>query len=411
MADFCPLYRECVSMELSQPRRFDSSPWSSQKPGQNRILRPAVQPRSWLEPLEQRLLYTQTPAVPMITEFLANNNNGLLDNHNHNSDWIEIYNPQVASFDLSGYYLTDNETNPTRWQFPQGTVMTGGSYMLVFASGDNETALGQPLHTNFDIGAGGGYLGLIQPDGVTPVSDYQYPAQISDVSYGIASNSTLTSFVTDTGALVKTFVPQDGTLGGAWKGLFFDDSNWNQGTTGVGYEADPPPQPFAGFTVRQVDTQGGTDGSLDNITEAMNLLNGTANPAAYTVVFNGSKEYSTVNFGGGQAFIGDNILPDGETNQDAPGRTNYALRVTAQVTIPIGQWSIDIGSDEGFRLRIPGIKFNLSSKTGQEFTSITLPQSQTDIAETLVYGAARGFGHTSGSFTVVDQPLTTTIQL
>ena len=62
-------------MELSQPRRFISSPWSSHKTGRNRILKSAIAPQDWLEPLEQRLLYTQTPNVPMITEFLANNAN------------------------------------------------------------------------------------------------------------------------------------------------------------------------------------------------------------------------------------------------------------------------------------------------------------------------------------------------
>ncbi|HEV8290642.1 MAG TPA: lamin tail domain-containing protein, partial [Tepidisphaeraceae bacterium] len=297
----------------------------------------------------------------MITEFLASNNNGLIDNHGHNSDWIEIYNPQVSNFDLSGYYLTDNAAALAGWQFPQGTIMTGGSYMIVFASGDNQAVVGQPFHTDFDLSAAGGYLGLIAPDGATVVSDYDYPPQLTDTSYGIATNSNSTSFITDAGALVKTFVPTE-DIGGGWKGLFFDDSSWSQGTTGVGYETDPPPPPFAGFTVRQVDVQGGSDGSLDNITEAMNLLNGNANPSAYTVVFNGSKEYPTVNFGGGQAFTGDNILPNGETLQDAAGRTNYALRVTAQVIIPVGQWSIDVGSDEGFRLRIPGIKFIPSSK-------------------------------------------------
>jgi hypothetical protein len=87
------------------------------------------------------------------------------------------------------------------------------------------------------------------------------------------------------------------------------------------------------------------------------------------------------------------------------------MRMTANVVIPVGQWTIDVGSDEGFRLRIPGIRFIPSTKTGQEFTSITLPQSQTDINETLVFGGARTFGHTTGSFVVVGQPLVTTIQL
>src|SRR6266705_2990767 len=163
---------------------------------------PAAAPRSWLEPLEQRLLFTQTLDMPMITEFLAANNNGLVDNHGHTSDWIEIYTPQVSNFDLSSYSLTDDPNDLTKWQFPTGTVMTGGSYMIVFASGDNEAVLGQPFHTNFQLSSGGGYLGLVADDGLTVLSDYNYPEQVSDTSYGIATNSTSTQFVTDSGALV-----------------------------------------------------------------------------------------------------------------------------------------------------------------------------------------------------------------
>src|SRR2546421_737313 len=43
-----------------------------------------------LERLEERMLLT---ATPIITEFLADNTSGLVDNHGHTSDWIEIYNP------------------------------------------------------------------------------------------------------------------------------------------------------------------------------------------------------------------------------------------------------------------------------------------------------------------------------
>ena len=116
-------------MELSQPRRFMSSPWSSPhivggernsisnrsaKARRQRQLaiNPAVAPASWLEPLEERLLFsTQTPNTPMITEFLATNNNGLVDNHGHTSDWIEIYNPNSTTLDLGGYALTDDPNN------------------------------------------------------------------------------------------------------------------------------------------------------------------------------------------------------------------------------------------------------------------------------------------------------------
>ena len=41
-----------------------------------------------------------------------------------------------------------------------------------------------------------GYLGLIAPDGTTVLSEYDpYPAQVSNVSYGISVNETTTPLV------------------------------------------------------------------------------------------------------------------------------------------------------------------------------------------------------------------------
>ncbi len=80
-----------------------------------------------LERLEERMLLT---ATPIITEFLADNTNGLVDNHGHTSDWIEIYNPNSTTLDLSGYSLTDDPNNLTKWQFPTGQTLGGNGYLV-----------------------------------------------------------------------------------------------------------------------------------------------------------------------------------------------------------------------------------------------------------------------------------------
>src|SRR4051812_46728697 len=99
-------------MELSQHRWYFSGRSAQSRPKCRRrpelAVRGAAAPRSWLEPLEQRLLYTQTPTAPMITEFLTQNSGGLVDNHQNTPDWIEIHNPTLGNIDLSGYYLTDD---------------------------------------------------------------------------------------------------------------------------------------------------------------------------------------------------------------------------------------------------------------------------------------------------------------
>jgi hypothetical protein len=61
--------------------------------------------RFTLESLESRSLLT---GLPIITEFLADNNNSLLDGSDSANDWIEISNSGDSSIDLLGWHLTDD---------------------------------------------------------------------------------------------------------------------------------------------------------------------------------------------------------------------------------------------------------------------------------------------------------------
>jgi hypothetical protein len=122
----------------------------------------------------------------VITEFLASNDSAFADEDGDYSDWIEIYNTSGASVSLAGWYLTDDEGDLTKWQFPSVTL-PGGNYLIVFASDKNRTDPAGELHTSFKLSADGEYLGLIRPDGVTAASEFapSFPAQFTDVSYGV----------------------------------------------------------------------------------------------------------------------------------------------------------------------------------------------------------------------------------
>lgn len=50
-------------------------------------------------------------AEPVISEFLASNRTGILDEDGDHSDWIELRNPDPATASLKGWYLTDSATN------------------------------------------------------------------------------------------------------------------------------------------------------------------------------------------------------------------------------------------------------------------------------------------------------------
>lgn len=178
-------------------------------------------------------------AAPLITEFQANNNSTIADEDGDTSDWIEIFNPDGTTVDLSGYHLTDDATVPMKWTFPVGTTLAPSSFLVVFASDKDRTVAGSELHLNFKLSSGGEYLALIAPDGATVLSEYtpSFPVQFEDTSYGLQQlGNTSEETVIETGAVCTVLVPTDGTLGATWQAVGFNDGSWISGTTGVGYE-------------------------------------------------------------------------------------------------------------------------------------------------------------------------------
>lgn len=126
------------------------------------------------------------PQNPEISELLASNQDGLLDEDGDASDWIEIHNSGAVDVDLGGYFLTDDAGNLMRWMIPSPTILPAGDYLVVFASDKDRAVSGQELHTDFKLTTSGEYLGLVLPDGTTIQSEYApgFPAQEADISYG-----------------------------------------------------------------------------------------------------------------------------------------------------------------------------------------------------------------------------------
>jgi hypothetical protein len=107
------------------------------------------------------------PAFPLIwlNEVLPNNVTGLADNAGDREPWIEIYNSGSTTVDLSAYYLTDNYTNLTRWQFPAGTSIGANQFLMVWADGEpGESQPGVP-HTSFRLNATNGGVALVRLQG------------------------------------------------------------------------------------------------------------------------------------------------------------------------------------------------------------------------------------------------------
>src|SRR5215210_5703053 len=99
-------------------RRIDSA----------KILRRRRSTFEWCEP--RQLL----AADPILSEFMAENQDTLKDGNGQASDWIEIYNRGDAAIDLVGWHLTDDAALPGKWTFPS-KLLAAGDFLVVFASG------------------------------------------------------------------------------------------------------------------------------------------------------------------------------------------------------------------------------------------------------------------------------------
>jgi hypothetical protein len=124
----------------------------------------------------------QSPEI-RINEFLASNQTANMNpEFKEFADWIELYNTAHGAMDLSGYYVTDNLDEPLKWRIPDGTLIPGAGFLLLWADGRNTG-----LHTSFKLDKEGEQLGLYTPGGVL-VDTLSFGAQQDDMSYGRLGN-------------------------------------------------------------------------------------------------------------------------------------------------------------------------------------------------------------------------------
>lgn len=220
------------------------------------------------------------PAQVRITEFMAANSGFLLDEDGDSSDWIELFNSGSNTVNLANWCLTDSASNLNKWRFPV-TNLPPGQFLVVFASEKNRRVPGRPLHTNFKLDKEGEYLALVEPDGVTVVSEYApaFPVQMVNVSYGLGMQQSQTLALT-TNAVGRMRVPPDGSLGLTWTQPDFDDTGWSRATNGLGYELGTSELPPAAIRILNAGAIGywrlnDTSGAAANLGTLGYQANGT----------------------------------------------------------------------------------------------------------------------------------------
>ena len=183
----------------------------------------------------------------IINEFLAENTDGIEDAAGHEHDWMELKNTGASAVDVSGWYLTDDALDQTKFQLPSAgalTTLEPGEILLVYASGNNgEIGLvGSEIHTNFQLSLESGYLALYD-DSVTLQDEFNlYPQQYEDYSFGrgLDTQTTTTDTLISTGSAAKyrVFTGPNSSVDTYWRDIDYDDSSWSSTTTGVGWDND-----------------------------------------------------------------------------------------------------------------------------------------------------------------------------
>jgi hypothetical protein len=176
-------------------------------------------------------------STPFITEFMTQNKSFLLDDFGESSDWIELHNPGQGNVDIGGYYLTDDQDLPTKWQFPNGVIIPDSGYLIVFASGKNLTNYPSQLHTNFRLNKNGGYLALVAPDGITVLQVFNsYPALEENISFGLGR--ALEEFnLLNSNTVTMVFAPTNKASPYLWTGgESFDESNGKRVIQAIGFD-------------------------------------------------------------------------------------------------------------------------------------------------------------------------------
>ena len=121
----------------------------------------------------------------VINELMASNSKCCMDPQGEYDDWIEIYNMGTSAINVSGMYLTDNLSAPTKWRIHSnsrgGTTIPPGGYLVVWADDDTADA---GLHANFKLSADGEEIALFDIDGSTLIDIVAFGEQTTDISYG-----------------------------------------------------------------------------------------------------------------------------------------------------------------------------------------------------------------------------------
>lgn len=151
-------------------------------------------------------LFPELNAQVLINEIQSANVQTISDEFNEYPDWIELMNTSVSAVNLSGWCLSDDRANLTKWQLP-AISLDAGQVILIYASGRN-----------------------------------------------LSGELVFWQTVIDKGAMFIYLVPGD-TVSANWNSISYNDINWPSGPSGFGFgdgdDATEIPFPVTSIYIRK----------------------------------------------------------------------------------------------------------------------------------------------------------------
>jgi len=119
----------------------------------------------------------------VINEVMPSNSAYLQDNYGDFDDWMELYNPNSYSIDLSNWSI---KRDTITWIIPSGTIIGANDYVIIW--NDNEIYQGDD-HTNFKLPNNTQTVYLYSPTDVL-IDFLIYPTTTTDNSFGRYPNGS-----------------------------------------------------------------------------------------------------------------------------------------------------------------------------------------------------------------------------
>lgn len=134
----------------------------------------------------EQYMETHTPSVGSIclNEVMAANVDVMMSPAYNYDGWIELYNTTAQPVTLGGCYLSDDSSEPRKWQLPMAYGNLEGHGRCQIWLGSNEI---RAMQAPFKLDCEGGFLLLTTEDG-TQVMNESYPPAVSRAAYARTSD-------------------------------------------------------------------------------------------------------------------------------------------------------------------------------------------------------------------------------